>query len=66
MNSLPLPVSLNRRRVVSLSEPTAWGQVGKNAASPLGPQLDIQGLTRSAKNHHVGRGHHPKALGVAA
>jgi len=66
MNGMPSPSSLKTPGVMSTAELAAWAQVGKNTVPRLVTRFGIRELTGNAKNHHVGRCHHPAVCGVAA
>lgn len=66
MNGLPLPAPLKRPGVMSTAELATWAPVGKSTVPQTVIYRDIPCLSGNAKNHHVGRCHHPVAHGVVA
>ena len=63
---MPVPLSLKTPGVMSTAELAARAKVGRSTVPKLVGHLGIREMTTNAKNRHVGRGHPPKALGVAA
>lgn len=66
MMGMPAPLSLRTPGVMSTAELAARAQVGRNTVPKLVVHFGIRELTTNAKNHHVGRCHHPAAHGVVA
>jgi len=66
MIGMPPWLELKTPGVMSTAELAAWAQVGKNTVPRLVTRFGIREVTGNAKNHHVGRCHHPAVCGVAA
>lgn len=63
---MPVPLSLKTPGVMSTAELAARAKVGRSTVPKLVGHLGIREMTTNAKNHLVGRCHHPAVCGVIA